>query len=160
MINVTLKNGSVKSVDKGTSCIELLKEASGELSGPALAAMVDDKVRDLDFPLTEDCRLTFLTFEDEGGRLAFRHTASHVLAQAIKRLYPGTKLAIGPAIADGFYYDVDSETVFTPDIFNALEAEMKNIIKENFKLERFELPREEALRLVTEMGEPYKAETD
>ena len=156
MINITLKNGAVLSVDKGTRCTQILKDI--EQSGPVFAVMIDDEVCDLDSPLTGDCRLSYLTFEDEGGRLAFRHTASHVLAQAVKRLFPETKLAIGPAIADGFYYDVDSDTVFTPEVLTALEDEMKKIVKENIRLERFELPRDEALKLVAEMGETYKAE--
>ncbi len=98
------------------------------------------------------------TFEEELGRNALRHTASHILAQAVKRLYPDTKLAIGPAIADGFYYDFDRETPFTEDDLSKIEAEMKKIVKENIKLERFTLPREEALKLTEEMGEPYKTE--
>ena len=98
------------------------------------------------------------TFEEELGRHALRHTASHILAQAVKRLYPDTKLAIGPAIADGFYYDFDRETPFTEDDLSKIEAEMKKIVKENIKLERFTLPREEALKLTGEMGEPYKTE--
>lgn len=158
MINIRLKDGSVRSVRPGILCSEVASDISEGLLRNSLAVSVNGEVRDLDYPLTSDCEVNFLTFEDEGGRLAFRHTASHVLAQAIKRLYPETKLAIGPAIADGFYYDVDSETVFTPDVLEKLEAEIKNIIKENIKLERFELPRQEALKLVSDMGEPYKTE--
>ena len=145
MIKVKLKDGSIREYESGTLCSQVAADISEGLLRTALAVTVDGEVHGLDYPLTSDCEVSFLTFEDEGGRLAFRHTASHVLAQAIKRLYPDTKLAIGPAIADGFYYDVDSETVFTPQVLEELEGEMKKIIKENLKLERFELPRQEAL---------------
>ena len=100
------------------------------------------------------------TFENKEYRDMYRHTTSHILAQAVKRLYPDAKLAIGPAIEDGFYYDIDCETVFTPETLVALEAEMRKICKEKLKLERFELPREEALKLMEEMNEPYKVELD
>jgi threonyl-tRNA synthetase len=158
MIKVKLKDGSIREYESGTLCSQVAADISEGLLRTALAVTVDGEVHGLDYPLTSDCEVSFLTFEDEGGRLAFRHTASHVLAQAIKRLYPDTKLAIGPAIADGFYYDVDSETVFTPQVLEELEGEMKKIIKENLKLERFELPRQEALKLVSDMGETYKQE--
>jgi threonyl-tRNA synthetase len=158
MINVKLKDGTVRTVEEGTRSYDLAKDISEGLSRAALAVRIDEEVRDLTEVLTKDCDLVFLTFEDEGGRLAFRHTASHVLAQAVKRLYPETKLAIGPAIADGFYYDVDSETVFTPEVLESLEAEMKAIIKENIPLEKFTLGRDAALKLVGCMTEPYKTE--
>ncbi|NLL39479.1 MAG: threonine--tRNA ligase [Clostridiales bacterium] len=157
-MKVKLKDGSIREYESGTLCSQVAADISEGLLRTALAVTVDGEVHGLDYPLTSDCEVSFLTFEDEGGRLAFRHTASHVLAQAIKRLYPDTKLAIGPAIADGFYYDVDSETVFTPQVLEELEGEMKKIIKENLKLERFELPRQEALKLVSDMGETYKQE--
>ena len=99
-----------------------------------------------------------LTFEDEGGRAAFHHTTSHILAQAVKRLFPETKLAIGPSIADGFYYDFDRPEPFSPEDLEALEAEMKKIVKEDLKLEYFTLPREEAIALIKEKDEPYKVE--
>ena len=108
--------------------------------------------------IMHDGSISELSFEDEEGRGALRHTASHILAQAVKRLYPDTKLAIGPSIKDGFYYDFDRETPFTDDELSALEAEMKKIVKENLKLERFTLSREEALKLMEERGEPYKIE--
>ena len=98
------------------------------------------------------------TFENEEYKKAYRHTTSHILAQAVKRLYPATKLAIGPAIADGFYYDFDTTEPFTPEALESLEAEMRKIIKEKLPLERFELPREEALRFTEDRGEPYKTE--
>ena len=103
-------------------------------------------------------RSDFLTFNDENGRKAYRHTASHVLAQAIKRLYPNTKLAIGPAIEDGYYYDFEFETPITTGDFEKIEAEMKKIIKENIPLEKYELPRDEAIKLMKEKDEPYKVE--
>jgi threonyl-tRNA synthetase len=158
MIEINFKDGSSINAEEGIKLFELLKSAPEELSKGALAAEVNGKVRGLSETLTEDSSVNFLTFEDEGGRLAFRHTASHVLAQAIQRLYPGTKFAIGPAINDGFYYDVDSETVFTPELLEKLEDEMRKIIKENIPLERFELGREEALKLMGERGEIYKVE--
>ncbi|NMA37327.1 MAG: threonine--tRNA ligase, partial [Papillibacter sp.] len=158
MIEINFKDGSSINAEEGIKLFELLKSAPEELSKGALAAEVNGKVRGLSETLTEDSSVNFLTFEDEGGRLAFRHTASHVLAQAIQRLYPGTKFAIGPAINDGFYYDVDSETVFTPELLEKLEDEMRKIIKENIPLERFELGREEALKLMGERGEIYKIE--
>jgi threonyl-tRNA synthetase len=158
MIEINFKDGSSINAEEGIKLFELLKSAPEELSKGALAAEVNGKVRGLSETLTEDSSVNFLTFEDEGGRLAFRHTASHVLAQAIQRLYQGTKFAIGPAINDGFYYDVDSETVFTPELLEKLEDEMRKIIKENIPLERFELGREEALKLMGERGEIYKVE--
>ena len=113
---------------------------------------------DLRTVIDRDCSLSILTFDDEGGRGALRHTASHILAQAIKRLYPETKLAIGPSIADGFYYDIDKEVPLTSDDLEKVEAEMKKIVKENLPIERFELPRAEAIALMKEKDEPYKVE--
>lgn len=158
MINVTLKGGDKKSFESGTRLIEMAKEISEGLARAALAGEVDGKVFGLDYAPEKDCTVSFLTFDDEEGRKVYRHTASHVLAQAVKRLYPNTKLAIGPAIDDGFYYDFDFETPVTAAELEKLEAEMKKIIKENCPLERFELPREEALALMREKGEDYKVE--
>ncbi len=104
----------------------------------------------------EECKLEILTFEDDEGKKILRHTASHILAQAVKRLYPDVKLAIGPSIDNGFYYDLDAEFSFTPELLEKIEAEMKKIVKENEKLERFELPRDEAIKLMKEKDEPYK----
>jgi threonyl-tRNA synthetase len=112
MINIKLKDGSVLQAEAGSRLIDIARSISEGLARSALSASVDGQVRDLTYAVYRDSEISFLAFEDEGGRLAYRHTASHVLAQAIKRLYPNTKLAIGPAIADGFYYDVDSDTVF------------------------------------------------
>ena len=131
---------------------------AGIISRAVLAAKVNGRVVALTTPIESDAAVELLTFADEDGKHVFRHTASHILAQAVKRLYPTTKLTIGPAIDNGFYYDVDSEIPVTPDVLAALEAEMKKIVKENLKIERFELPRDEAIALMTEKDEPYKVQ--
>ena len=132
---------------------------AAELANRAvLAAKLNGKVVALTEEITGDADVQLLTFADEEGRHVFNHTASHILAQAVKRLYPAAKLTIGPAIEDGFYYDFDSETPFSTEMLAALEAEMKKIVKENLHIERFELPREEAIRLMEEKGEPYKVQ--
>lgn len=132
---------------------------AAELANRAvLAAKLNGKVVALTEEITGDADVQLLTFADEEGRHVFNHTASHILAQAVKRLYPATKLTIGPAIEDGFYYDFDSETPFSTEMLATLEAEMKKIVKENLHIERFELPREEAIRLMEEKGEPYKVQ--
>ena len=132
---------------------------AAELANRAvLAAKLNGKVVALTEEITGDADVQLLTFADEEGRHVFNHTASHILAQAVKRLYPATKLTIGPAIEDGFYYDFDSETPFSTEMLAALETEMKKIVKENLHIERFELPREEAIRLMEEKGEPYKVQ--
>ena len=131
---------------------------AGLISRAVLAAKVNGEVRALTYTLESDADVQLLTFADADGAHVFRHTASHVLAQAVKRLYPETKLTIGPAIEGGFYYDFDSSVSFTPEILSAIEGEMKKIVKENLKIERFELPREEAIALMTEKEEPYKVQ--
>ena len=128
------------------------------ISRAVVAAKVNGKVVALTEQIKEDADVELLTFAEDEGKQVFRHTASHVLAQAVKRLYPETKLTIGPAIDNGFYYDVDSEVPITPEVLAALEAEMKKIVKENLKIERFELPRNEAIALMTEKNEPYKVQ--
>ncbi len=158
MINVTLKDGIVKEFKKGTTVMEVAESISAGLARASLAAEVDGEVVDLNTALEKDCTLNLLTFDTDGGKHALRHTASHILAQAVKRLYPGVKLAIGPAIDNGFYYDFETEKPFTPEDLEKIEAEMTKIVKENLNLERFTLPREEAINFVLEMGEPYKAE--
>lgn len=158
MIHITLKDGSVIEREAGVTCMEVAEGISAGLARAALAAEVDGKTVSLPTPLERDCSLAILTWDSDEGKKTLRHTASHVLAQAVKRLYPGTKLAIGPAIKDGFYYDFDSETVFTPEVLEKLEAEMQKIVKENEPLERFELPRAEAIRFMEERSEPYKVE--
>ncbi len=157
MINITLR-GDVKAFEDGTSLLDVAKSISEGLARAALAATVDGEVYGLDFVPEKDCTVNFLTFDDEDGRRTYRHTTSHILAQAVKRLFPNTKLAIGPAIDDGFYYDFDFETPITNNDLEKLETEMKKIIKEDLPLERFELPRAEALKLMAEKGELYKVE--
>lgn len=156
MIQVTLKDGSVKSYESGTTILDIAKDISEGLARVAAAGEVDGKVKDLATPISEDCRLNLLTFDSEGGKHAYWHTASHIMAQAVKRLYPGVKLAIGPAIDNGFYYDFDLDKTFTPEDLKAIEAEMQKIIKEDYPLERFALPRDKALELMKD--EPYKQE--
>jgi len=132
--------------------------AAGVISRDVLAAEVDGKVTALTTVLSADAKVKLLTFADEAGRHVFRHTASHILAQAVKRLYPAVKLTIGPAIEDGFYYDFDTDKPFDAEAIAAIEAEMKKIVKENLRIERFELPRAEAVKLMTEREEPYKVQ--
>jgi len=158
MINVTLKDGSCKEMQKGITVLEAAESISEGLARAALAGEVNGKVVDLRYRLNEDCKLNILTFDDEGGRMVYWHTTSHILAQAVKRLYPGVKLAIGPAIDTGFYYDFDVEKPFSPEQLEEIEAEMQKIIKEDLPIERFTLSREEALKFVNENGEIYKAE--
>ena len=158
MIKVTLKNGDTQEYQTGISIKEVAESISAGLARVVLAGEVNGKVKDLNFRLEEDCTLNLLTFEDEGGRNAYRHTASHVLAQAVKRVFPTVKLAIGPSIQNGFYYDFETENNFTPEDLAMLEKEMEKIIKEDLPLERFALPRDQAVRLMEEKGEPYKVE--
>ena len=132
--------------------------AAGRMTRGVLGAEIGGRTVALTEELHEGDRVRLLTFADEAGRHLFRHTASHILAQAVKRLYPAARLGIGPAIDNGFYYDIDSEVPFTPEVLRALEAEMKKIVKENLRIERFELPRAEAVRLMTERQEPYKVQ--
>ena len=158
MIHITLKDGAVREYAEPVSAGAVAADISQGLARTALAAEIDGAVRDLSAVIEKDCCLKFLTFDDEGGRLAFRHTASHVLAQAVKRLYPEAKLAIGPAIDDGFYYDFDTPVPFTPEMLEALENEMRKIVKENHALRRFTLSRAEAVQMMQEKDEPYKVE--
>ena len=158
MIKITLKDGSIKECEAGISIIEVAESLSSGLARVACAGLLNGERVDLRTKLNEDCSLEILTFNDKDGRWAFRHTASHILAQAVKRLYPGVKLAIGPAIEDGFYYDFDTEKPFSIEDFEKIEAEMKKIAKEKLPIERFELPRDEAIKLMEVADEPYKIE--
>ena len=158
MIKVTLKGDVVKEFEKGITAIEVAKEISMGLAKAACAVRINGQNADLRTVLEEDCALEILTFEDEYGKWAFRHTASHILAQAVKRLFPNAKLAIGPAVDDGFYYDFDIDEKFTPDDLVKIEAEMKKIVKEDIKLERFSMPKAEAVKYFEEKNEPYKVE--
>ena len=157
-MKITLKDGSVREYDKSMSVFEIASDISEGLARVAMAGEVNGEVVDLRTVLSDDCELGILTFQDEGGKETFRHTSSHILAQAVKRLYPETKLAIGPAIADGFYYDLDRETPFTTEDLEKIEKEMKKIVKEALPIESFTLPREEAIALMKEKEEPYKVE--
>jgi len=156
MIKVTLKDGSVKEFEAGLSVYEIAKSISEGLARNACCGMVNDKVVDLRKEINEDVSLSICTFDSQEGKDALRHSISHVLAYAVKRLFPETKLAIGPSIATGFYYDFDKDVAFTAQDLEKLEAEMQKIIKENPAIERFELPRNEALDLMKD--EPYKVE--
>ena len=158
MIRVTLKGNEVREFESGLPAFEICKQISMGLYRAACAAEIDGKVCDLRTVIDKDCSLNILTFNDEGGKKAFWHTTAHVMAQAIKRLYPDVKLAIGPAIDNGFYYDLDSTHPFTPEDLIKIESEMKKIVKENIPLKRFELPPEQALEKVGADGEIYKEE--
>ncbi len=157
-MKITLKNGEVKEFSQPLSVLEIASSISEGLARNACAGLVNGQEVDLRTVVSEDCQLAVLTFEDESGRGAFRHTAAHILAQAVKRLYPQTKLAIGPSIADGFYYDFDFASPITAEDLPAIEAEMKKIVKENLDITRFTLSRPEALALMNEKGESYKVE--
>ena len=154
---VTLKDGSKKEYSEAMSVIDIAKDISEGLARNACAGEIDGKVVDLRTVVSEDCNLNILTFNDEAGKKAYWHTTSHVLAEAVKRLYPDAKLTIGPSIDEGFYYDFDCPA-FDRVALDNLEAEMKKIIKEGASLERFELPREEAIKFMEDRGEPYKVE--
>lgn len=156
-MKITLKDGSEKIYEGSMSVIDIAKDISEGLARMACAGEVNGEVVDLRTVVREDCELNILTFNDEGGKAAYRHTTSHVLAEAVKRLYPNAKVAIGPSIENGFYYDFDIEP-FDRAALDALEKEMKKIIKEGADIERFTLPREEAIRFMEEREEPYKVE--
>ncbi|MCT4585211.1 MAG: threonine--tRNA ligase [Peptostreptococcaceae bacterium] len=157
-IKITLKDGSIKEYEQGISVMDIAKSISEGLARVILAAKVNDEVVDLYHQVNEDSSLELLKFEDEEGKDAFRHTSSHILAQAIKRLYPAAKLAIGPAIDNGFYYDIDLDQKLNNEDLEKIEKEMKKIVKEDLKIEKFVLSREEALELMKEKNEDYKVE--
>ena len=158
MVKVTLKDDVVKEFQSGTTVMDIAKSIGMGLYKAACLAKIDGETCDLRTPVTKDCHVEILTFDDEDGKKAFWHTTSHILAQAVKRLYPSAKLAIGPSIANGFYYDFDVYFSFTPEILEKIEAEMKKIVKENIPLEQFDLSADEALKLMEEKDEPYKVE--
>ena len=157
-MKVTLKDGSFKEYAQPMAVIDIAKDISEGLARMACVAEIDGEVKDLRTIVDKDCTLNIFTAKDPEGLAALRHTASHVMAQAIKRIWPETKLAIGPSIADGFYYDIDRDEPVSSDDLAKIEAEMKKIIKEALPLERFELPRAEAIALMKEKNEPYKVE--
>lgn len=155
---ITLKGGSTKEYAEAKSVIEIASDISEGLARVACAGEVDGEVVDLRTVVDRDCELNILTFDSEGGKGAFRHTTSHIMAQAIKRLFPEVKLAIGPSIEDGFYYDIDSDEPITAEDLPKIEAEMKKIVKENLAITRFTKPRAEAIEFFKEKNEPYKVE--
>ena len=156
-MKITLKDGSVKEYASAMSVIDIAKDISEGLARAACAGEVDGKVVDLRTVISEDCNLSILTAADPAGLKVLRHTAGHVLAEAVKRLFPDAKCTIGPAIEDGFYYDFDSQP-FSREDLDKLEAEMKKIVKEGHELKRFTLPKEEAIKFMEERNEPYKVE--
>ena len=157
-MKITLKDGSVKEYAQVMSVLDIASDISAGLARVACAGEVDGERVDLRTVVDKDCTLNILTAKDEGGLATLRHTASHVMAQAIKRLYPEAKLAIGPSIADGFYYDIDFASPIAAEDLEKIEAEMKKIVKEALPIERFTLPRNEAIALMKEKEEPYKVE--
>ena len=158
MVKVSLKDGSILEVEKGSSILDVAKKISEGLARMATCGEIDGKVEDLRHEIKKDCNLVIHTFREDDleGKKAYWHTTSHIMAQAVKRLFPNAKLAIGPAIDNGFYYDFDVENPFTDEDKLKIEEEMKKIIKEDLKIERFSLPKKEALELMKD--EPYKQE--
>lgn len=158
MIKITLKDGSVIEQEAGLSIYEIAQKISERLAKVATSALLNGEVVDLRTVLNEDCNLQILTFDDEEGKGAYRHTTSHIMAQAVKRIFPNAKLAIGPSIENGFYYDYDIDGTFSPEDLEKIEKEMENICKENLPIERFTLSRDEAIKLMKEDDELYKVE--
>lgn len=158
MIKITLKDGNVKEYEKSVCPLQVAKDISEGFARVCVAAEINGKTVGLTELISEDVELNLLKFTDEKGAAVYRHTASHIMANAIKRLYTGAKLAIGPAIENGFYYDFDIENTFSEDDFEKIEGEMKKIIEENNEIIRFVLPKKEAIKLMKEMNEPYKVE--
>lgn len=158
MFKLTLKDGSIREIENAISAAEIIKGIGMGLYKAACAVRINGEVKDIRTVVDSDCEFEVLTFDDPDGKKTFWHTASHILAQAVKRLYPETLLAIGPAIDNGFYYDFDRETPFTTEELENIEAEMKKIVKEGLPLEQFELSPEEAIKYLDEKGEVYKVE--
>jgi len=158
VVRITLIDGSIREYENGITIMRVAESISSGLARVVLAGEVDGQLKDLRFKLENNCRLKLLKFEDEGGKLAYRHTTAHILAQAVKHLFPEVKLTIGPAIDEGFYYDFDTNTPFSIEDLEKIEEEIKKLIKEDIKLERFALPRDKALKFIEEMNEPYKIE--
>ncbi|MFO7153186.1 MAG: threonine--tRNA ligase [Bacillota bacterium] len=157
-VRVLLKGDEERVYPKGVTVMDVARDISPKLAKEALVAKVDGELVDLSYKLDKDSKVEILTFEDEEGRRTFRHSTSHVMAQAVKRLFPDVKLGIGPAIEDGFYYDFDRDESFTPEDLEKIEKEMEKIIAEDHPFERIEVSREEAIKKLEEMGEPYKLE--
>ncbi|HQO41221.1 MAG TPA: TGS domain-containing protein, partial [Spirochaetota bacterium] len=157
-IKITLPDQSIKEADKGSTVYDITGLIGKGLQKAALAARVDDVPVDLSAPIDKDCSLSIITFDSEGGRDIFWHSASHLMAQAIRRIYPGAKLAIGPAIESGFYYDIDIDKTLTPEDLLEIEKVMAQIVEENLPVTREELSRADAVKLFSSMGEIYKVE--
>lgn len=158
MVKITLKDGTVHEYEVPMSAADITKEISMGLYRNACSCKINGEVRDLRTVIDSDCTLEVLTFDDEDGKRTFNHTASHIMAQAVKRLYPNVKLTIGPAIDSGFYYDFDTETPFSPEDLEKIEKEMKKIVKEGLEIEKFELDPADAIKMMEEKKEPYKVE--
>ncbi|MFS8541524.1 MAG: TGS domain-containing protein, partial [Tissierellales bacterium] len=157
-INIKLPDGSVRVYDKGTKLLDVAKDISEGLARVVLGAVVNGDIKGLQETVDEDAEVRFVKFEDEEGKKIFWHTSAHIMALAVKRLFPDVKFAIGPAIDDGFYYDFDTEHRFTPEDLEKIEKEMEKIVKENYELERIVVPREEALEYFRNKGAVYKVE--
>ena len=155
---ITLKDGSQLKYSEPKALYEIANDISEGLMRASLSAEVNGEVTEMQTVIDHDCTVNFLTFDDQKGRDTLRHTASHILAQAVKRLYPDAKLAIGPSIENGFYYDFDCETSFSTDVLKTIEGEMKKIVKENLPVKRFTMQRDEAIKFFEEKGEIYKVE--
>ncbi len=158
MIKVELKDGSLKEFESGIRAIDVANSISQGLARAIVGAKINGEVKDLKTPIKEDAKLEFVKFEDKDGKEVFWHTSTHIMAQAIKRLYPEAKLAIGPAIENGFYYDIEKEHRLSPEDLEKIEAEMKKIVKEEFEVERYEFPKDEAIDFMKKLGEDYKVE--
>ena len=158
MIKIELKDGSLKEFESGIRAIDVANSISEGLARAIVGAKINGEVKDLKTPINDDAKLEFVKFEDKDGKEVFWHTSTHVMAQAIKRLYPEAKLAIGPAIENGFYYDIDLEHRLSPEDLEKIEAEMKKMVKEEFEIERYELPKDEAIDFMKKLGEDYKVE--
>lgn len=158
MIKLTLKDGSIREVENGIQASEVIKSIGMGLYKSSCCVKIDGEVKDLRTPLTKDCNFEVMTFDNIEGKKTFWHTASHILAQAVKRLYPQVKLAIGPAIDNGFYYDFDVEKPFTAEDLSKIETEMKKIVKEGLPLEQFEMSPQDAIKYLEDAQEPYKVE--
>lgn len=158
LVKVTLPDGSILEVPSGTTVLELAKQIGAGLAKAALAAKIDGKLCDLTTPVEQDCSVQILTWKDAEGREVYRHTSTHIMAQAVKRVIPEAKLTIGPPLEDGFYYDFDLPEPLTPEILERVEREMAKIVQEGLEIRRRELSREEAVKLFRDRGEPYKVE--
>lgn len=157
-VRISLPDGSVREYDKGITVYDVTKDISEGLARVAVGAVVNDEIFGMQQPIVEDSNFRVVKFEDKEGKAIFWHTSAHLMAFAIQRLFPGVKFAIGPAIAEGFYYDFDTEHRFTPEDLEKIEDEMKKLVKENYVLERYEMQREEALEHFGKLDEIYKVD--